>query len=127
PIARIGITQYEHMTDPELKLDYFRKAPLANATRQEVFSSSGDLLARLILYLSEMWGPQVGIAVEEETGQQYFAGLVRVINVSLLHRDWAPKDARGWSVGNISGQMSWNIYLQISERGGATIIYRRPW
>jgi len=124
PIGRIGITQYEHMNGPDEKRSYFSKTAAANATRKAIFSQSGDLLAGVIGVFQGAWRERVDIAVEN-TGEQYFAGLVRHIPIALLHRDWAPKDARGWSVGNVSAQLTWNIYLQTSESGGGLVIYKR--
>jgi carrier-protein-independent halogenase WelO5-like protein len=126
PIGRIGITQYEHMHGPDEKRTYFSKAGAANATRKAIFRQSGDLLEEVIATLQGAWREPVGIAVED-TGEQYFAGLVRDIPVALLHRDWAPRDARGWAVGQISAQLTWNVYLQTSRSGGALVIYRRPY
>lgn len=126
PIGRIGITQYEHMHGPDEKRAYFSKAAAANATRKAIFSQSGDLLAGVIAALQGAWREPVDVAVED-TGEQYFAGLVRHIPVALLHRDWAPRDARGWSVGQVSAQLTWNIYLQTSQGGGGLVVYHRPY
>jgi hypothetical protein len=124
PIRKIGITQYEHMGSPELKREYFRKATAANATRLAIFEETGDLLERVISAVGQVWG-RAGLAVEKETHEPYFAGLIRDIPIALLHRDWAPKDAQGWSIGEVQAQLTWNIYLQMGKVGGELVIYRR--
>jgi hypothetical protein len=62
-----------------------------------------------------------------EGPDEYFAGLVRDVNVALLHLDFAPLDGPTWSVGNISSQLTWNIYLQSVDGGGDCQVYDRQW
>ena len=111
------------MGSADLKVDYFRKAAEANARRRAIFTESGDPLGLVIGRLRDAWGLEVGLASDNR--MEYFAGLVRNIPLAQLHRDWAPADARDWSIGGIEAQLTWNIYLQLGERGGAVVIYRR--
>jgi hypothetical protein len=126
-IGRIGITQFEHRGDAARKAEYFEKVPKAHAVRQEVFKESGDLPYLVIQALRDAWGDNVDMATEDGPEQRYFAGLIRVINKALLHLDWAQLDAPDWSIGKISAQLAWNVYLQMGARGGETVVYRRPW
>lgn len=126
-IAKIGITQSSHIGGPERQVLYFRSAVEANAIRRKVFAASGDLLDRVIDSVAAIWPGRVGLAVEGETNEQYFAGIIRQVEQASLHLDWAHLDAPGWGIGSISAQLSWNIYLQADSVGGTTVIYRRPW
>ncbi|MBA2875584.1 2OG-Fe(II)-dependent halogenase WelO5 family protein [Thermaerobacillus caldiproteolyticus] len=129
-IGKIGITQFEHRFSKDKKKEYFKKAPKANRARESIFRDSGDLLRKVIDFVSEAWEFDVDIAVEEETGESYFAGLVRVMSRALIHIDWAggldglnPE----WTIGKIHAQLAWNIYLQPSSAGGSTVVYQRQW
>jgi hypothetical protein len=126
-IGKIGITQFEHRYSPIKKQEYFIKALIAHATRKDFFKDSGDPLIKVLDVVQNAWGTSTDIAVEEDSGERYFAGLVRVINKALLHLDWAPFDAPEWTIGKISAQIAWNIYLQTGVEGGETIVYRRLW
>lgn len=123
-IGRIGITQFEHGNAK--KTSYLAKAPENNARREQIFSDQPDLLYEVVNNVRKAWGPDVGIAMEEGS-QQYFAGLIRVIDRALLHLDWAKLDGSEWKIGQVSGQIAWNIYLQMGEEGGATNVYCQQW
>ncbi|OYD08213.1 histidine kinase [Paludifilum halophilum] len=129
-IGKIGITQFEHRFSEDAKREYFRKAEKANQARESIFRDSGDPVGMVIDAVGEAWGSPAGIAREEESNHSYFAGLVRVMNRALLHTDWAGGlDGRDpdWTIGKIYAQLTWNIYLQTSSSGGATVVYQRPW
>lgn len=126
PIGRIGITQFEHRHTPGSKAAYFAAAPAANQRRHEVFAGSGDLFTAVAEALGAAWPAAARLATEDD-GSEYFAGLIRVIGQGLLHCDWAPHDAPGWAIGAIDAQLTWNIYCQVPEQGGATAVYDRPW
>ena len=126
-IGKIGITQNEHKGNLSDKEAYFAKVAQADALRKQVFKESGDLLLDIINTIEASWPAKVEIACEEDLGKQYFAGLVRVINKALVHFDWAPKDAIGWSVSQITAQLAWNLFLQIGDQGGCTRVYHKQW
>lgn len=126
-IGKIGITQNEHKENIDSKHAYFAKVAEANALRKRAFGQSGDLLIDVISAISASWTKKVGIAFEEDLNEYYFAGLVRVINQALLHFDWAPKDAQGWTISQISSQLAWNVFLQVSDTGGSTRVYHKFW
>lgn len=126
PIGRIGITQFEHRLDEAGRTAYFAAAGPANERRRAVFDQSGDLLELVMDALGAAWPGNVGLA-REPGGEEYFAGLVRMIRKGLVHCDWAPHDAPGWAIGEVDAQITWNIYCQVPASGGATYVYRRPW
>lgn len=69
----------------------------------------------------------LGLAHEPMHGS-YFAGLIRQINNSAKkHFDFAPYDAKGWAIQDVTKQIAWNIYLEMPEHGGETVVYNRPW
>lgn len=124
PIGRIGITQFEHAKE---KVEYFRVASAANAVRKEIFPVGQDPVELVMQSLPTLRQGSVAIA-KENGSMQYFAGLVRLIeDGALLHCDWAPHDAPDWSIGQVTGQIAWNIYYSVAARGGETSIYRQPW
>ena len=45
----------------------------------------------------------------------------------FLHHDFAPFDADGWDISQVEQQISWNVYLELPEEGGETIVYSRQW
>ncbi|GGK72658.1 2OG-Fe(II)-dependent halogenase WelO5 family protein [Mangrovihabitans endophyticus] len=128
PIGRAGITQFEHRQDAASRARYFAAAPAANQTRQEMFAGSGDLVGQVMDALAGAWPAEVAVA-REPGGEQYFAGLVRVIGEGLLHCDWAPHDAPStlWSIGAVNAQITWNVFCQMPRDGGVTVVYNRPW
>ncbi|MFG1889105.1 hypothetical protein ACGFIR_14705 [Micromonospora sp. NPDC049051] len=126
PIGRIGITQYEHRHESGRREKYFAQAAGATRRRRKLFQDGGDLLHLVLQQIGRAWSWPVGVA-RDTYGREYFAGLVRIIDEALLHCDWAPHDAPGWSIGSIDAQLTWNIYCSTPERGGATVVYNRPW
>lgn len=122
-IGRIGVTQYEHCTARE---EYFDKACAANEVRARLFAKTADPVVLVIDALSEAWGSSVELAAEPD-GRSYFAGVIRIIEEALIHCDWAPRDAAGWAVGSTSAQLTWNIYYTLTESGGETTVFKRPW
>jgi Putative 2OG-Fe(II) oxygenase len=126
-IGKVGITQNEHKGNTNGKHIYFARVTEADARRKQVLKESGDFLTNVISAVRASWTQRVGVAFEEDLNEYYFAGLVRVINQALLHFDWAPKDAQGWAISQISGQLAWNIFLQVSDMGGSTRVYHKLW
>jgi hypothetical protein len=124
PIGKIGITQFEYRRDDRTKAEYLALAAAANERRKRIFEDCGDPLGMVIDAISA--GRPAELARERD-GTPYFAGLVRVINEALLHCDWAPFDAPTWTIAGIDAQVTWNIYCQLPQTGGATTVYNRPW
>jgi hypothetical protein len=122
PLGRIGITQHEHRAD---KTGYFRQTELAHRTRERIFADAEDPVPQVIDALTPAWPGKVGLATEDAHGP-YFAGIVRItIGGVRVHTDWTPEDSIGWHVGEITGQLIWNLYYDTTEQGGLTTVYRR--
>ena len=125
PIGRIGITQFEHRNSGKLR--YFDAVKKAQITYNQVTSFSFDPLKRLATILRQNVSNQVQTAYEKEVGEYYFAGLIRHINVALLHIDFAGLDAPDWGIGNITSQLVWNLYVKAPSQGGICKVYNRQW
>lgn len=129
PVGKLGITQTEHAGDMALQREYFARVADNAAQMDAIFATAGvDLRARVMEIFANAWSRTVGVAVDPELGT-YAAGVFRKIGVARLHRDFAPVDARGWSIACVAGQLAWNVYLSVGdeEAGGETVVYRRPW
>jgi hypothetical protein len=107
----LGHSLVELAAQPEL---YFAKVPdmfsevrAVFTTPDEVFPTPLELVMRLI---NQAWQP--GVKVAEESGKHYFAGIMRAVKRSPLHNDWAPRDFYSWSIGKITSQFTWNLYLR---------------
>jgi len=125
PIGRIGITQFEFGNSR--KFGYFDAVHQADSRKQRIVSLSFDPLERLAMLLRLHTAGKVGIAQENDHLGQYFAGLIRHINVALLHIDFAGFDAPDWKIGRCVAQLAWNLYLRVPESGGKCIVYNRQW
>ncbi|MCW5315489.1 hypothetical protein GTQ43_17240 [Nostoc sp. KVJ3] len=125
PIGRIGITQFEYRNRD--KLGYFDEVKKAQTTYNQVISLSFDPLQRLATMLRQNVSNKVQIAYENEVCGNYFAGLIRHINIALLHIDFAQLDAPDWEIGNITSQLVWNLYVKAPTQGGVCKVYNRQW
>ena len=125
PIGRIGITQFEYINRD--KLGYFDTVKKAKTTYNQVTSLSFDPLKRLAIILRQNVSNKVQIAYENEAYGYYFAGLIRHINIALLHIDFAQLDAPNWGIGNITSQLVWNLYVKAPSQGGVCKVYNRQW
>jgi hypothetical protein len=121
PIGKFGVTQFEHRNGE--KAEYFRRAAGVREKLSRV-PLHAELIGRVQAAIRRA-GTAVDIATEGT--DQYFAGLVRHIDVALLHLDFAPLDGPTWSIGKISRQLTWNIYLQPGDSGGDCQVYNRQW
>lgn len=125
PIGRIGITQFEHRNRD--KSEYFEAVKKAKETYEQVTSLSFDPLKRLMTILRQNASSKVQIAYENEAYGYYFAGLIRHINIALLHLDFAQLDAPNWAIENIISQLVWNLYVKAPSQGGVCKVYNRQW
>jgi hypothetical protein len=125
-IIRIGCTVFEY--DSISKDSYFRDALTAKAVQERIFGASCNLVARMIKFIADQTGLTVGVAQDRE-GRFYYAGLIRRIeDGTLLHIDYAPAEQTDWSVCDVVAQLSWNVYLRISNRDdGHTHVFKRQW
>ncbi|KAK6497319.1 hypothetical protein TWF506_004792 [Arthrobotrys conoides] len=122
-VGTSGITQYDHIKDPE---SYFDKAPSARSLQEKWKAGAGiDVVGRVIDVLHEITGMPVRLAREDE--REYFAGVLRAIDRGIgVHADYAPYEAANWSIDKIVGQLTWNILLN-EIPGGDTLVYDRQW
>lgn len=125
PIAKIGINQFEYINAG--KSGYFDGVKKAKTTYNQITSSSFDPLQRLTTILRQNVSNQVEIAYENEAYGYYFAGLIRHINIALLHIDFAQLDAPDWKIGNVTSQLVWNLYVKAPSTGGVSKVYNRQW
>lgn len=123
PIAKIGITQFEHGTKSSGKEEYFTKAHIANTKRQQIFGQS-DPITQLIQICNES---DIQAEITKEGNEQYFAGLVRNMREALLHLDFGQLDGKGWSIEHVTAQFAWNIVLQSTAFGGVTTVFNKQW
>ncbi len=120
-IGKIGITQFEYGND---KIGYFNSVSSLNKRMTVIH----NIRNKVIKLLECMGDNEVSVAYETSAKQEYFAGLIRVINNSaLLHIDYAPRDAKGWSIEDINAQLAWNIFIQTDEESGKGVVYNKPW
>ncbi|ALF56359.1 hypothetical protein ACX27_12185 [Nostoc piscinale CENA21] len=125
PIGRIGTTQFEYRNRD--KSGYFDAVKKASQTYNKVTSLAFDPLKRLATILRQNVSSKIEIAYENENYGYYFAGLIRQINIALLHIDFAQLDAPDWRIGNISSQLVWNLYIKAPSQGGICKVYNRQW
>ena len=105
---------------------YFQKAPAAASLLDRWRDEAGiDVISRVMELLSQLTDLPVRRAREAE--QEYFVGILRGVQHGInVHADYAPFEAVDWSIGNIVGQLSWNILLNEAP-GSDTLIYDRRW
>lgn len=127
PVGKLGISQNEFKGDLSAKDQYFARVSGAVSERDAVVRDGSQIVQSVIDHVGNIWGTGAAIAVEVDSGLPYFAGIIRVINLALLHFDWAPHDAPNWTIAATVAQLTWNIYLQTGESGGKTRVYRRLW
>ena len=120
-IGKIGITQFECVNSEE---EYFNSVSTLNSKMATIHTVRNKVI-KLLECLGEN---EVSVAYEPKHKQEYFSGLVRMINDSaLLHIDYAPRDAKGWSIEKINAQLAWNIFIQTDEVSGEGIVYNKQW
>jgi hypothetical protein len=126
PVAYVGMAQYEYRWNRP-KADYFSDVASAERVCSDIFSASFDPVARVTEALALAWPGPVARAHEPRLGD-YFAGIIRVADGGIkLHADFAPINAPGWAVCGIDAQIGWNIYFEVPEIGGDTVVYGQPW
>ncbi len=123
-IGRIGITQFEHGVDAPR---YFKGSRYATERRLSATRSAFNPVERMIQTIAAVWDGSVSLAFEPRYQQHYFAGLIRQINVALLHLDWAPLDAPGWEIEDVRSQLAWNLYVRSPAVGGQCVVHDRLW
>ncbi|MEN9774459.1 MAG: hypothetical protein RL322_1529 [Pseudomonadota bacterium] len=126
PVAYVGMAQYEYRWNRP-KADYFSDVAAAEQSCQAIFDAGFDPVSQVIESLEAAWAGPVGRAQEPGLGH-YFAGIIRLAGGGIkLHADYAPINAPGWSVADLDAQIGWNIYFEVPDVGGDTIVYGEPW
>lgn len=122
-IEKVGITVFEYNSIG--KANYFQEVERAAKLRDSIFATSFNPLERIMEKFREC-GAKVRIASEPNYGS-YYAGLIRKIeNGTQLHIDFAPLEQSEWEVCTITTQLSWTLYLKLSDNNqGKTCIYDR--
>ena len=87
---------------------------------------ASNLTDFIIGTLQDAWPKSVAPLVDP-SGEQFVVGVFRDISVGGLHWDWAPGEAPTWPNGNLSAQLSANIYLTSPRQGGELVVYDRHW
>ncbi len=105
---------------------YFTDARAARQTRDALLEGLTDPASRVLELLRAAW-PAGAEPAAAPDGSEYFVGLTREIVSAPVHRDWAPISAKGWEVGEIEFQLSWNVYLEAPAEGGDLYIFKREW
>ncbi len=124
PIGKIGITQFEHINSNKNK--YFDKHEIVKQKISQIRQHS-EILNRVIQLFNLSEYNKVGIAQEKDLDKCYFAGLIRMINTALLHRDFGQDDGKGWSIGEVEKQLAWNIFISSSSKEGEGQVFKRFW
>jgi len=107
------------------KETYFQGVAEANEHRKSLLGENTNPLDLVIKLLQRIWPPGAQIALED--GESYFAGVIRIFRLGVVHNDFAPRDMRGWHIASIRQQFSWNLFLQTPETGGEFVIWKRYW
>ncbi len=124
PIGRLGITQFEAVHRD--KNWYFSQVQQHQSKLQDICKENVNPLDAVMHVVRSVSGSKVERAHEDKHGK-YFAGLVRAINdTALIHADYAPFQAQGWSIQRARYQLAWNVYLTEFE-GGTCRVYEHPW
>lgn len=125
-INRIGHTVFEY--DKISKERYFEDAAKSLPIQSHIFSEAFNPIKRLVDLIQDETGVRPVIA-KDLSGRPYYAGLIRRIeNGTLIHVDYAPTEQNAWEVCDVISQLSWNLYLRVSDPNeGNTRIYNKQW
>lgn len=127
PAFYVGVSQFEYRQGGDHKEEYFAEVGRVAPKLEEIFSASFDPLGRMIDLLARSSRRPVQVAAEEEFGE-YCPVIIRHASGGLhLHSDFAPYNSPGWSIGRIDAQITWNLYVQVTEEGGETTLLNFPW
>lgn len=105
--------------------DYLQDAVTARTHLDEIFQDTPNPLAQVLAMLEKGWHAPVGIANEGDS--DYFCGVFRFLKVAPIHSDWAPRDLSNWAIGQVTRQLTWNLYLSVPESGGGVQVWNRQW
>jgi len=83
-------------------------------------------LMQLIDLLSDVWPAAVDVATEPDYGRYFAGGIKTRVSQSALHFDYVPVTEKKYSIAEIVDQLSWNLYLDMPARSGATTVFNAP-
>jgi hypothetical protein len=128
PTSYIGIVVYEYRQGEGRKDEFFEEAPQAIAALEAIYADSFDAPARFMDLLGKYYDDgDVKVAHEPGFGD-YCPTVARIANNGVhLHADFAAFNAPGWAIGDISQQITWNLYAQRPKSGGETTVFNAPW
>lgn len=125
--AHLGVPAIKYSNDAA---GYFAAARRWNAWQHEVLGNGGawDAAGAVVAMFAQLFSAQsCGVAVDAAAGS-YFHGIIRNIDRSPLHNDYAHRDFPGWLIAACRQQLAWNVYLTAPGAGdGGTLIYRKAW
>lgn len=125
PGSYLGIPLAHYRNRP--KEAYFAQVEAAERERATIVSAAFDPVERFMHRIRNQTDFNISIAEEPGSGR-YFAGIIRLIpGGSDVHVDYAPTFAKGlMAVGDISAQLTWNLYVSSPSQGGETVVYDQP-
>lgn len=126
PIAtaagKLGVTHEAH----EGKDQYFQQARQADHDLESV-SMRLVMVNRLLTLLRDSGFHDVEIASEH--GSPYFVGVIRRMNTSLIHVDFAPRYRydEPWLVERVTSQVACVLCITVPVFGGMCVVYNKAW
>lgn len=124
-VGRLGLAQMEYHLKGT-KADYFKSIPAALKKYSQAINGANDPVEELISCLAHNTKHSVGIAKDSEHGQMFAGGFRNVMTLGHKHFDFAQFEALGWTISEVSEQLSWNLYLN-EPTGGDLLAYNRPY
>ena len=123
-VGFIGTGVYEFLL--KSKEEYFEAVDEGYAHQRQVIDQAWDPVQRMVETLQAHTQETVGRAAEN--GRKYFAGVIRNTSGGVkLHADFAPSDAPDYLISEINGQVTWNLYVEATKRGGVLTVHNSPW
>ncbi|MGW0025316.1 2OG-Fe(II) oxygenase [Rhodococcus sp. NPDC003383] len=122
PIAKFGPTVFDWI-GKEFS-PYLDETEVSSQRMREVFSHVNvpHPLDVTLKFLRPLWNGDVAVA--DEAGRPYFAGVLRNIDGGALpHIDHARKETPDLSIGRVVAQASLLYYLEAPSAGGALRVY----
>ena len=127
PTHYLGLVMYEYRQNGGRKSEFFDAAPEAVAAQEKLYAQSFDVPRRFRELLGAHHPGSIVVPVEPGFGA-YCPVVVRVASNGVhLHADYAPYNSPDWVIGEVTAQITWNLYTQCPTIGGETTVYNSPW
>ena len=128
PPRYVGLTQFEKRKTT--KDDYFAEVEQAWSEHDAVLSHiSWNPFERMWGLMCDLY-PENTLTLAEEPGYgRYYAGIIRETSGGgTLHADVTMYSARGYVIGKVASQVTWNFFASYVEGdGGKTTLHNRPY